>query len=163
MEQNLEKNELVELTAEIVSAYVSNNTVVASDLPGVIHNVFDALSRASAASGWRSPPLAGSSPGATRTSRCPTRRPPTGRTGPRPATPRGTGGHVAGLAPRPRTATLSPRWATKVGVWTVRIRAGSRVGRWRVAPTRLPRSRRAGQPRWAPPRPCGAPCGQRDE
>ena len=51
MEQNLEKNELVELTAEIVSAYVSNNTVVASDLPGVIHNVFDALSRASAASG----------------------------------------------------------------------------------------------------------------
>ena len=51
MEQNLEKNELVELTAEIVSAYVSNNTVVASDLPGVIHNVFDALSRASATSG----------------------------------------------------------------------------------------------------------------
>src|SRR5262245_40826675 len=51
MEQNLEKNELVELTAEIVSAYVSNNTVVASDLPGVIHNVLDALSRTSAASG----------------------------------------------------------------------------------------------------------------
>lgn len=51
MEQNLEKNELVELTAEIVCAYVSNNTVVASDLPGVIHNVFDALSRASASSG----------------------------------------------------------------------------------------------------------------
>ena len=51
MEQNLEKNELVELTADIVSAYVSNNTVVAADLPGVIHNVFDALSRASAASG----------------------------------------------------------------------------------------------------------------
>jgi len=50
MEQNLEKNELVELTADIVSAYVSNNTVVAADLPGVIHNVFDALSRASAAS-----------------------------------------------------------------------------------------------------------------
>ena len=44
MEANLEKNELVELTAEIVSAYVSNNTVVATDLPGVIHNVFDALS-----------------------------------------------------------------------------------------------------------------------
>ncbi len=34
METNLEKNELVELTAEIVSAYVSNNTVVAGDLPG---------------------------------------------------------------------------------------------------------------------------------
>ena len=41
----------IELTANIVSAYVSNNTVVAADLPGVIHNVFDALSRASAASG----------------------------------------------------------------------------------------------------------------
>ena len=51
MEQNLEKNELVELTADIVSAYVSNNTVVASDLPSVIHNVFDALSRASGSSG----------------------------------------------------------------------------------------------------------------
>src|SRR5262245_29008116 len=51
METNLEKNELVELTAEIVSAYVSNNTVVAGDLPGVIHNVFDALSRASTATG----------------------------------------------------------------------------------------------------------------
>ena len=51
MEANLEKNELVELTAEIVSAYVSNNTVVASDLPGVIHNVFDALSRASTTTG----------------------------------------------------------------------------------------------------------------
>src|SRR5687768_5110177 len=47
MEQDMEKTELVELTAEIVSAYVSNNTVVATDLPGVIHNVFDALSRAS--------------------------------------------------------------------------------------------------------------------
>lgn len=51
METNLEKNELVELTAEIVSAYVSNNTVVAADLPGVIQNVFDALSRTSTTSG----------------------------------------------------------------------------------------------------------------
>src|SRR6516225_5143386 len=51
MEQNLEKSELVELTADIVSAYVSNNTVVAADLPNVIYNVFDALSRASAATG----------------------------------------------------------------------------------------------------------------
>src|ERR1041384_1112508 len=51
MEANLEKNELVELTAEIVSAYVSNNTVVATALPGVIHNVFDALSKASSTSG----------------------------------------------------------------------------------------------------------------
>jgi predicted transcriptional regulator len=51
MEENLEKTELVELTAEIVSAYVSNNTVVASDLPSVIQNVFDALSRASSTTG----------------------------------------------------------------------------------------------------------------
>ena len=53
MEENLEKNELVELTAEIVSAYVSNNTVVATDLPIVIHNVFDALNKASTS--WSQP------------------------------------------------------------------------------------------------------------
>ena len=53
MEENLEKNELVELTAEIVSAYVSNNTVVATDLPAVIHNVFDALNKASTS--WSQP------------------------------------------------------------------------------------------------------------
>jgi predicted transcriptional regulator len=51
MEQNMdavaEKDELVELTAEIVSAYVSNNTVVATDLPALINNVFDALKKAS--------------------------------------------------------------------------------------------------------------------
>jgi len=51
MDANLEKNELVELTAEIVSAYVSNNTVVAADLPGVIQNVFEALNKASNATG----------------------------------------------------------------------------------------------------------------
>ena len=39
------------LTAEIVSAYASNNTVVATDLPGVIQNVFDALRKASSPSG----------------------------------------------------------------------------------------------------------------
>lgn len=49
MEENLEKNEIVELTAEIVSAYVANNTVVAAELPTVIHNVFEALSKASSA------------------------------------------------------------------------------------------------------------------
>ena len=53
MEETLEKNELVELTAEIVSAYVSNNTVVATDLAGVIHNVFDALNKASTS--WSQP------------------------------------------------------------------------------------------------------------
>src|SRR5580765_3708388 len=38
---------LEELTAEIISAYVSNNTVVAADLPGIIGDVHDALSKAS--------------------------------------------------------------------------------------------------------------------
>ena len=39
--------DLVELTADIISAYVSNNTVVASDLPAIIGDVHDALSKAS--------------------------------------------------------------------------------------------------------------------
>src|SRR3954451_1419768 len=39
--------DLVELTAEIISAYVSNNTVVASDLPAIIGDVHEALSKAS--------------------------------------------------------------------------------------------------------------------
>jgi predicted transcriptional regulator len=39
--------DLVELTAEIISAYVSNNTVVASDLPAIIVDVHEALSKAS--------------------------------------------------------------------------------------------------------------------
>lgn len=38
---------LVELTARIVSAYVSNNTVVASELPQLINDTHAALSRAS--------------------------------------------------------------------------------------------------------------------
>ena len=46
MEAVVEKDELVELTADIVSAYVSNNTVVATDLPALISNVFDALKKA---------------------------------------------------------------------------------------------------------------------
>ncbi|MEQ9568371.1 MAG: MucR family transcriptional regulator, partial [Pseudomonadales bacterium] len=33
----------VDLTADIVSAYVSNNTVAASDLPGLIASVHSAL------------------------------------------------------------------------------------------------------------------------
>ncbi len=48
MEEVSEKSELVELAADVVSAYVSNNTVVATDLPIVINDVFDALSKASA-------------------------------------------------------------------------------------------------------------------
>lgn len=37
---------LVELTAKIVSAYVSNNTIVAGDLPQLINDTHAALSRA---------------------------------------------------------------------------------------------------------------------
>ncbi len=36
--------DLVGLTAEIISAYVSNNTVAAEDLAGIIADVHDALS-----------------------------------------------------------------------------------------------------------------------
>lgn len=39
---------LVELTADIVSAYVSNNAVVGSDLPTLINDTFDALNKVSA-------------------------------------------------------------------------------------------------------------------
>lgn len=46
MEQELEKSALVELTADIVSAYVSNNTVVAGDLPNIIGEVHLALNQA---------------------------------------------------------------------------------------------------------------------
>jgi predicted transcriptional regulator len=35
----------IELAADIVSAYVSNNSVPASDLPGLIHEVYSALMR----------------------------------------------------------------------------------------------------------------------
>ena len=42
-----ENNELVEFTTTIVYAYVSNNTVIAGDLPTLINDVHDALSRAS--------------------------------------------------------------------------------------------------------------------
>ena len=44
--EDLAKVELVELTAEIVSAYVSNNTVSASDVPSLIGDIHSALSRA---------------------------------------------------------------------------------------------------------------------
>lgn len=44
--EDMAKHDLVELTAEIVSAYVSNNTVVASDLPVLISDIHQALSRA---------------------------------------------------------------------------------------------------------------------
>jgi predicted transcriptional regulator len=40
-----EQNGLIELTADIVSAYVSNNAVSAGDVPGLIGEVYSALSR----------------------------------------------------------------------------------------------------------------------
>lgn len=41
----------IELTAEIVSAYVSNNTVAATEIPGLISQVHTALARVSGLSG----------------------------------------------------------------------------------------------------------------
>lgn len=38
------KNELLELTADIVSAHVGNTSVAASDIPGLINDVYKALS-----------------------------------------------------------------------------------------------------------------------
>jgi len=38
-----EQPELIDMTAEIVAAYVSANSIPASDLPGLIHNVHTAL------------------------------------------------------------------------------------------------------------------------
>lgn len=46
----IEQTELVELTADIVSAYVSNNTVVASEMPALIADVGAALGAAAARS-----------------------------------------------------------------------------------------------------------------
>ncbi len=40
------KPEIMELTAKIVAAFVSNNTIIASDVPQLIHETFAALSRA---------------------------------------------------------------------------------------------------------------------
>jgi len=39
----------IELAADIVSAYVSNNSVPAADLPGLIHEVYNALTRVGSA------------------------------------------------------------------------------------------------------------------
>lgn len=46
-----DKTQLVELTAEIVSAYVSKNNISATDLPSLINDVHDALNRASGRGG----------------------------------------------------------------------------------------------------------------
>lgn len=47
MEERARNMELVELASDIVSAYVSNNTVVATDVPVLIDQTFDALCKAS--------------------------------------------------------------------------------------------------------------------
>src|SRR5262245_37170871 len=47
MSDNTATGSFIELTAEIVSAYVSNNTVPAGEIPGLINQVHAALSRVS--------------------------------------------------------------------------------------------------------------------
>ncbi len=42
-EDNLVSSNLIDLTADIVSAYVANNTVASSDLPKLINDVYGAL------------------------------------------------------------------------------------------------------------------------
>jgi predicted transcriptional regulator len=49
MDNNQGQGALIELTADVVSAYVSNNSVAAGDLPGLINEIFNALNRAGAA------------------------------------------------------------------------------------------------------------------
>ena len=40
-------NQIIELTADIVSAHVANNTISAADVPGLIQNVYAALAKTS--------------------------------------------------------------------------------------------------------------------
>lgn len=46
MDETAEQQNVVELTADVVSAYVSNNKVDTADLPGLISDIHEALSRA---------------------------------------------------------------------------------------------------------------------
>ena len=45
MTENMEQDNLIELTADVVSAYVSNNSIQSSDLPALISEVHAALHR----------------------------------------------------------------------------------------------------------------------
>ena len=54
MAENLGESGCVQLTANIVSAYVSNNTVASAEIPNLIAQVFSALMRIS--SGQTAPP-----------------------------------------------------------------------------------------------------------
>ena len=47
MSENMASSNFIELTADIVSAYVSNNPVPAADMPGLINQVHSALMRVS--------------------------------------------------------------------------------------------------------------------
>lgn len=47
----MEKDDLISLTSDIICAYVSNNSVNASELPGIIGEVHEALSRAAQRTG----------------------------------------------------------------------------------------------------------------
>ncbi|MBO6757754.1 MAG: MucR family transcriptional regulator [Roseibium sp.] len=49
MTENPVDSNLIDLTADIVSAYVSNNTVASTDLPTLINEVYGALQRTSSA------------------------------------------------------------------------------------------------------------------
>lgn len=51
MTESTDSDALVILSADIVSAYVSNNTIIASELPGIISSVCEALTVAYAKSG----------------------------------------------------------------------------------------------------------------
>jgi predicted transcriptional regulator len=54
MAENLGESGYIQLTANIVSAYVSNNTVASAEIPNLIAQVFSALMRIS--SGQTAPP-----------------------------------------------------------------------------------------------------------
>ena len=51
-----EKGNLVELTADIVAAYVGNNTVAQADLPKLIANIYQSLVSATHGAGEAKPP-----------------------------------------------------------------------------------------------------------
>ena len=54
---NAAHNELLTLTADIVSSHVANNTVAVSDLPNIIEGVYSALSRLGTAAPAAAPKL----------------------------------------------------------------------------------------------------------
>lgn len=55
MDEAMQQDSLIELTADIVAAYVSNNSVAASELSSLIGNVHNALNRTSAGAAQSEP------------------------------------------------------------------------------------------------------------